>query len=203
MAEVVTKFRQLFCQSWRLFDGSRMATPLKVVKSLRVKAPSPVLLQALGHVKEFMTDTQKSLIMLREGRALFDSGQIGDALDCFNEAISFQPSISLFHLRAACHKALDRYSDAYFDYSFCIRLEPDVGAHYCSRGLCLAKLKKLDLATEDMHVAIQFDPSGSHYFARGCILAEFDRPVEAIEGSAHCILLYFILLALLFYVCTC
>jgi tetratricopeptide (TPR) repeat protein len=174
-----------------------MSTTVKVVKSLRSKVHSAVVLQALSHVKDFMTDLQKSLIMLREGRTLFDSGQTVDALECFNEAISFNPSISLFHLRAACHKIMDLHSEAYFDYSFCIRLEPDVGAHYCSRGLCLAKLRKLDLSIEDLNLAIHYDPSGTHYYARGSVFAEFNKFAEAIEGMEFENIVVLLLLLLL------
>ncbi len=162
-----------------------MATqaPVKVVKSLRLKGPSPAVQQALSHVKDFMTDVQKSFIMLREGRALFDNGHFQDALECFNEAISFHPSVTLFNMRAACHKQLELFNEAYFDYSYSIRLEPEVGVHYCNRGLCLAKLKKLNLAIEDLNLAILYEPSGNHFFTRGVIFSDFGKFQEAVDGN--------------------
>lgn len=154
----------------------------KSFKSLP-RNPSPALLQALGHVKDFMTDTQKSLILLREGRILFDAGDIKNSLECFSEAISFNPSVTLFNMRATCFKLLDLYSEAYFDYSYNIRLEPEVGAHYCNRALCLAKLKKLIPAIEDLNLAIQYEPSGSNYFARASVYSDFGRFEEAVAGK--------------------
>lgn len=163
--------------------------PVKVVKSLRLKGPSPAVQQALSHVKDFMTDVQKSFIMMREGRTMFDNGHFQDALECFNEAISFHPSVALFNMRAACHKQLEMYNEAYFDYSYNIRLEPEVGVHYCSRGLCLAKIKKLSLAIEDLNLAILYDPSGNHYFTRGVIYSDFGKFQEAVEGKLETLLL--------------
>jgi tetratricopeptide (TPR) repeat protein len=145
--------------------------------------PSPALLQALSQVKDFMTDSQKALILLREGKAYFDNGDYRGALDCFNEGISYNPSVTLFNQRAACHKALEMFSEAYFDYSFNIRIEPDVGIHFCNRGLCLARLKKVQLSLEDMDLAIHYDPSASHYYARATVFGDFGRYEEALAGK--------------------
>lgn len=146
----------------------------------RTKLQSLALTQAMTHVKDFMTDSQKALVLLREGKNYMDTGDIKGALDCFNQGICYNPSIILFNLRASCHKQLDMYKEAYFDYSFNIRLEPEVGAHYCNRGLCLAKLKKASLAMEDMDLGIRYDPSASHYYSRATVLAEFGRSEDAV-----------------------
>jgi len=78
---------------------------------------------------------------------------------------------------------LDMYNEAYFDYCYMIRLQPEDGSHFCSRGLCLSKLKKYSLALEDLDSAIEFDPTPSHYFSRASIFAESCKFVNAIEGS--------------------
>ncbi|KAJ1398121.1 hypothetical protein B484DRAFT_317514, partial [Ochromonadaceae sp. CCMP2298] len=93
------------------------------------------------------------------GKSLLDSGDVKGAIECFNEGISFNPTVSLFSLRASAHKSLDMHSEAYFDYSYNIRLEPENGAHYCNRGMCLAKLRKISMALEDLEIAIQLEPS--------------------------------------------
>ena len=124
----------------------------------RAKTPSasPSLIRAMMHVKEFMTDSQKSLILLREGKNEVDRGELGGAIDVFNYAISINPLLaSLYVLRAHCHKSLDMWMEAYFDWSYAIRLEPDSGAHYCSRALILSKLKRITLALEDADLAIE------------------------------------------------
>lgn len=159
-------------------------------KSSRNAEKSATLLAAMGHVKDFMTDTQKSLILLREGKIALDNGDIKGALDCFTQGIIFNPTVSLFNYRAICHKQLDMYNDAYFDYSYNIRLEPENGAHYCNRGLCLAKLRKFNLAIEDLNSAIEYEPSAGNYFARACVFVDFGKFADASKGILN---FYFIL----------
>jgi tetratricopeptide (TPR) repeat protein len=144
---------------------------------------SAALAQCLSHVKDFMTDSQKANIIAREGKAIMDSGDIKGAIECFNEGISYNPTTTLFNLRAVAHKLLEMYTEAYFDYSYNIRLEPENGTHYCNRGLCLAKLKKIAMALEDFEVAIQFEPSASHYYSRATTYAEFGKYDLAIAGK--------------------
>ncbi len=155
----------------------------KLMESTNNKYVSTALGLAMSHVKEFMTDSQKALVLLREGKLFMDSGDFRGAIDCFNEGISFNPSVSLFNMKAACHKSLEMFTEAYFDYSYTIRLEPDVGSHYCSRGLCLAKLKKVSMAIEDLDVAIQLDPSTNHLYSRAATFAEFGKFELAIDGE--------------------
>jgi tetratricopeptide (TPR) repeat protein len=144
---------------------------------------SSALSQAMGHVKEFMTDSQKALILLREGKNFMDANDFKGAIECFNEGISLNPSVSLFNMKAVCHKSMDLYTEAYFDYSYTIRLEPDVGSHYCSRGLCLAKLKKASMAIEDLDIAVELDPSSTHLYSRAVTFADFGKYESAIDGE--------------------
>ena len=56
------------------------------------------------------------------------------AIECLNEAISINPHNSnLFLARASCHKSLQMHTDAYFDYSFLIKLEPINGKYWSFR----------------------------------------------------------------------
>jgi tetratricopeptide (TPR) repeat protein len=121
--------------------------------------------------------------LAQRGENLMNSSDIKGALDCFNQGICFNPSVTLFNLRAVCHKQLDMYKKAYFDYSFNIRLEPEVGAHYCNRGLCLSKFKKANLAIEDLILAIKYDPTAAHYYARATIYADFGKNEEDVSGN--------------------
>lgn len=154
------------------------------------KALSPALAQALAHVKDFMTDSQKASIIAREGKNIMDSGDLRGAIECFNEGISHNPTVMLFSLRATAHKLLEMYTEAYFDYSYNIRLEPENGLHYCNRGLCLSKLKKISMALEDFEVAIQYDPSTTNYYSRATTFADFGKFEQAIAG-AHLLILHF------------
>ena len=145
---------------------------------------SAILAQALHHVKDFMTDSQKASILAKEGKTMMDNGDLKDAIDCFNEGISYNPTVALFNLRATTHKLLEMYTEAYFDYSYSIRLEPENGSHYCNRGLCLSKLKKIAMALEDFEVAIQFEPSATHYYSRASTYADFGKFQLAIAGES-------------------
>ncbi len=167
-------------------QDSQLSQTSQVHKLSDVGKPmSSALSLAMTHVKEFMTDSQKSMVLLREGKLFMDSGDFRGAIDCFNEGISFNPSVTLFNMKAACHKSLDMFSEAYFDYSYTIRLEPEVGSHYCSRGLCLAKLKKVSMAIEDLDIAVQLDPSINHLYSRATIFSEFGKYELAIDGECN------------------
>ena len=108
------------------------------------------------------------------------------AIDCFSEGISYNPVVSLFSLRATCHKLLEMYKEAYFDYCYMIKLEPEIGSHFCSRGLCLAKMKKISMALEDLDVSIQLDPTPNHYYSRAVTFSEFGKYELAIAGKWLC-----------------
>lgn len=146
--------------------------------------PTAALVAALTRVKDYMTDAQKALILLKEGKLCLEQNDVRGALDCFNEGITYNPTISLFNMRAQCHKLLDQYTEAYYDYSYNIRLEPEVGVHYCNRGLVLARLKKFTLAIEDFDLAMEYDKSASNYYARATVFAEFGRFSNAVDGKA-------------------
>ncbi len=142
---------------------------------------SPALAQAMLHVKDFMTDPQKAMILSREGKILLENGDAKGAVDCFTEGLSLNPSVSLFSSRAAAYKALDMNTEAYFDYSYNIRLEPETGAHFYNRGMCLVKLQKFSMAIEDLDLAIQYDPSPTNYYGRASAYAEFGKHELAIS----------------------
>ena len=47
------------------------------------------------------------------------------AIECLNEAVSINPHNNNIYLaRASCYKSIHMYAEAYFDYSFLIKLEP-------------------------------------------------------------------------------
>ena len=77
------------------------------------------------------------------------------------------------------------YNEAYFDYSYNVRLQPEDGGHYCNRGLSLSKLKKFSLALEDLDTAIELDPIPFHYFSRASVFADCGKFNLAIDGKLH------------------
>jgi len=74
---------------------------------------------ALADIKEYMNESQKATIYMREAKALMDGGEFLEATECLDEAISLTPhQVSFYLSRAACHKALHLYTEAYYDYTF-------------------------------------------------------------------------------------
>mmetsp|Transcript_4032 Transcript_4032/g.4125 ORF Transcript_4032/g.4125 Transcript_4032/m.4125 type:complete len:852 (-) Transcript_4032:143-2698(-) len=146
-----------------------------------VKLSSSSLEHASLRVKEGMTAQQQAHVFHKEGKNYFDSGDIQGALECFNVAISLN-SMSVYYVnRAACHKHLNKHTEAYFDYSFAIRLEPESGSLYCHRGLCAAKLDRLTLAVEDLDEACRIEPLPLHFYCRASIHAEAGDHEAAIR----------------------
>ena len=134
---------------------------------------SAALTAALASLKDSMNDGQKCHTLLKEAKAYADNDNFLSAIELIGEAINFSPTIaSLYTVRAHCYKSLHQYSNAYFDYSYCIRLEPENGSYYCSRGLILCKTKRFQLALEDLDYAIKIEPTPFHYFSRGTIYSD-------------------------------
>lgn len=134
---------------------------------------SSALLAALACLKDNMTDSQKGHTLLKEAKSCADNDDFLGAIEIIAEGINYCPTIvSLYTVRANCYKSLHQYSNAYFDYSYCIRLEPENGSYYCSRGLILCKTKRIQLALEDLDYAIKIEPTPFHYFSRGTIYSD-------------------------------
>ena len=134
-----------------------------------------------GHVKDFMSDSQKCLAYNKCGKLLMEKqGDYRGAIECFNEAVNCNPLVSTYLLRAAAHKSLDMWTEAYFDYSFAIRLEPEVASHFCHRGTCLMRLKHIALAIEDLDQACTLEPIPLHFYTRGTILADSNQNEAAL-----------------------
>ena len=169
---------------------------------MKKKFVSSSLEQAMSKVREGMTVQQQAHVFHKEGKLFFERGDVQGALECINEAIALNPSPSYYVSRAGCHKQLQKFTDAYFDYSFAIRLEPESGSLYCQRGLCLARLERLTLAIEDLdeacrvniiHLIISFsaiilslhqlEPIPLNFYSRACVHADAKNNEAAIAGN--------------------
>jgi Flp pilus assembly protein TadD len=54
-----------------------------------------------------------------------ENGNFAAAIECLSEAISINPhNCNIFLARASCYKSIQMFAEAYFDYSFLIKLEP-------------------------------------------------------------------------------
>lgn len=99
---------------------------------------------------------QKSQLYLKEAKQLMEQNKMAAAIECLNEGINVNPHYTnVYIMRASCYKILQMYEDAYLDYSFLIKLEPNNGANYCARGLCCGKIKRFTIGIEDLDIAVE------------------------------------------------
>ncbi len=145
------------------------------------KALSSAMREAAYHVKDFMTDNQKALTFLKVGKQLLEREKYRGAIELFSEAANLNPTASVFTSRATAYKALNLWQEAYFEYSYAIRLEPTNGSFYCSRGICASKLKKISLALTDFDQSINYDPSPHHIYTKATVLADNGLLEKAIQ----------------------
>lgn len=136
---------------------------------------SVALENALTHCREGMSDVQKSYILQKEAKILYEAGNVMGSLDIISYAINLNHVVPFFLLRAMCYKSLQRWTDAYFEYCFCIQIEPEVGSHYSLRAQCLAKLKRLEMACEDLTHACHLDAHPNNYITRGNLYADMGK----------------------------
>jgi tetratricopeptide (TPR) repeat protein len=151
---------------------------------------SVALENALTHCREGMSDVQKSYILQKEAKILYETGNIMGSLDVISYAINLNHVVPFFLLRAMCYKSLQRWTDAYFEYCFCIQIEPEVGSHYSLRAQCLAKLKRLEMACEDLTHACRLDSHPNNYITRGNLYADmgkYDLAVDDLDKALRII----------------
>jgi len=160
------------------------------------KPMSAALSNAMNQVKEGMTDSQKSYTLQKEGKNLMERSDYLGAIEVFSHAIDANHTVSLFHNRASCYKILKEWTNAYYDYCFAIRLEPDVSTHYALRGQIMMKMYKMDLALEDFTTACNLggESAGNNFFLRGSYnneiedyenaLKDLDTAFQYVEGTS-------------------
>ena len=166
------------------------------VEKKEKKPMSAALSHAMNQVKEGMTDSQKSYTLQKEGKNLMERSDYLGAIEVFSHAIDANHTVSLFHNRASCYKILKEWTNAYYDYCFAIRLEPDVSTHYALRGQIMMKMYKMDLALEDFTTACNLggESAGNNFFLRGSYnneiedyenaLKDLDTALQLVEGSS-------------------
>ena len=158
------------------------------------KVTSAALENALASCREGMSDVQKSYVLQKEAKVLYDTGHMNGAIDVISFAINLNHVVPFFLLRASCYQRLHKWTEAYFEYCFAIQIEPEVGSHYSLRGLCLGKLKKTDLAIEDLTLACRYDPAPQTFITRATLhlenksyesaLSDCNRAINLIEKES-------------------
>lgn len=165
-----------------------MRIPRPIWSPKKPNEMSKALRQAVKLIGECkFTQSNKSQILYKEGKSAMETEDYIGAIDCFSESISASATnVNLYLNRALCYKAINDFENAYYDYSFAIRLEPDIASHYCNRGLCLSKLKRYQIALEDLDEACNLDSSPLNYYSRAITLFECNRLAESIKGMSFC-----------------
>jgi tetratricopeptide (TPR) repeat protein len=155
-------------------------TPEKDAPRRTEKAQSQAMREASLAVKDFMTDNQKALTYLKVAKQLMERQEYRGAIELLSEAASLNPTASIFTTRATAYKALNLWQEAYFEYSYAIRLEPTNGSFFSFRALCATKLNKVGLALADMEQSITYEPTAHHIYTKGTIQADDGQLEKAI-----------------------
>ncbi len=132
----------------------------------------------------------------RQGGQYCDSGEYGQAVECFSMAIKHQPDIALFYNdRGYAHSMLGQYEEALADYDKAIELRPDYADAYNNRGCTYDDLGQYEKALADYNKAIELRPDDADaYNNRGCTydnlgqyekaLADYNKAIELRPDNA-------------------
>jgi hypothetical protein len=150
---------------------------------------------ALLRIVRGLTMEQQSQVLMLQGKAYAEKGDFDPAFECYNRAISLHIDVANFVIRAQAYEKCFMWSEAYFDYSFAIRLDPGAGVLFGHRGQCLARLGKLDLALEDLTRCCSLDSALPNLLNKASLLLECRLYKEALAGN---IFLHFMAFALIY-----
>ena len=103
-------------------------------------------------IKKMSKTNAKSLTAMKQNlkKKMLERENYRGAIELFSEGCSLNPSPFLFTHRALAYKALNLWQEAYYEYSYAIRMEPTNGGFFCNRGMCAAKLMRISLALADL-----------------------------------------------------
>ena len=125
--------------------------------------------------------TAGALHLIEEGNAIEESGQLDEAMRCYNAAIRLSPDLARAHMnrgnillaRGEAEEALNAYQRA-------LDVEPDYAAAHYNSGNAHAHLNHHDAACSAYEKAIQLKPDFTDALvALGCTLEELGRSDEA------------------------
>ena len=130
------------------------------------------------------------------GNAYFSLGQDQKALECYEEALESEPTLSDAHLGCAI-VYLNRgdYQRAIEKFDIAIGIDPKVAQFYANRGIASRRLKNFEAALSDFSKAIELDPTynpvyanrGNLYLATGDLdraLADYIKAIELAPGES-------------------
>ncbi len=136
------------------------------------------------------TDQMTAWDYWRQGNRYFSSKDYINAVECYTNAISKQPTTATFYNnRGVAYDNLDKHQEAISDYSKALELEPSDELYYYNRGTAYGDLGKYEKAINDLSKAIKLNPDyESAYNNRGNTynnLGEYEKAIadynKAIE----------------------
>ena len=150
--------------------------------------------EIVHHIKELyyrteQSDLQKSRILIREANKLVmgQSPNIQDAIDLLTCAIDeLEQMASHYQMRGTFYMKLEKWNEAYFDFSKAIRIDPGNAHCFAQRGLCLQEMKHLEMAIEDLTSAIKIDETSNHLLLRANVyfaVLEYDAAIDDLTAA--------------------
>ena len=138
------------------------------------------------HVEKVRTEdaATKALRLIEEGNAIEETGQLDEALRCYEAAISLARDLARAHMnRGNILLARGEAEDALDAYQRALELEPDYAAAHYNSGNAHAHLNHHDAACAAYEKAIQLKPDFTDaHVALGCTLEELGRRDEAADS---------------------
>lgn len=122
-----------------------------------------------------------ALRLIEEGNAMEESGQLDDAMGCYEAAINLAPNLARAHMnRGNILLARGEPEEALNAYQRALELEPDYAAAHYNSGNAHAQLNHHDAACAAYERAIQLKPDFTDaHVALGCALEDLGRRDEA------------------------
>ncbi|SDD64191.1 Predicted O-linked N-acetylglucosamine transferase, SPINDLY family [Sphingomonas sp. YR710] len=126
---------------------------------------------------------------LRAVLALYDQGQLHDALNQLSLLIEAYPAeADLHNLAGAAYAGTGQFEAAVGSYDRAIALAPDHAEAWSNRGIVLQRLQRLDAALGSYDKAIALNPAAAEAHSnRGIVLKQLRRLAEAVVSHDEAI----------------
>lgn len=98
-------------------------------------------------------DPDHKLALMSRGSAFVKLERFREAKADFDQAVTIDPKYPrAYHLRAVAREGIGDLEGALEDFGSAISIDPEYGAAYYSRAALLAKMKREDLAVDDIEM---------------------------------------------------
>lgn len=120
---------------------------------------------------------------ISKGFADYNTGNLEDALICFQQAIAMEPKKATGFDGLGCvYFALEKFEQSINSFNTAINLDSDNDVLYTNRGNALYRIMAYDRALEDFNKAVEINPENEHAFnGRGICLHQFEKYADAIH----------------------